>query len=198
MQHIQFLRINRGIHKNFKSLKRSDNHDANLTKTQTETHLLNSVNKIPLYHLMILLSSSVTPFARYIDIIAADTQYSRGRPKTTMEALRWSTAKSLDPLIQKKVFESIRWTRREREREKETKRGWNERRRNENEETRKRRRKRERERVKEDSLLIVRVGVSLMFLVSCVRGHRTDSSVSPAFKLPLDGRAHFRAWLNIY
>lgn len=52
---------------------------------------------------------------------------------------------------------------------------------------------RERERVKEDSLLIVRVGVSLMFLVSCVRGHRTDSSVSPAFKLPLDGRAHFRA-----
>lgn len=88
MQHIQFLRINRGIYKNFKSLKRSDNHDANLTKTQTETHLLNSVNKIPLYHLMILLSSSVTPFARYIDIIAADTQYSRGRPKTTMEALR--------------------------------------------------------------------------------------------------------------
>lgn len=65
---------------------------------------------------MILLSSSVTPFARYIDIIAADTQYSRGRPKTTMEALRWSTAKSLDPLIQKKVFESIRWTREERER----------------------------------------------------------------------------------
>lgn len=55
-----------------------------------------------------------------------------------------------------------------------------------------------REKVKKDSLWIVRVGVSLMFLVSCVRGHRTDSSVSPAFKLPLDGRAHFRAWLNIY
>lgn len=81
---------------------------------------------------MILLSSSVTPFARYIDIIAADTQYSRGRPKTTMEALRWSTAKSLDPLIQKKVFESIRWTREEREKErdepwiewKKTKREW--------------------------------------------------------------------------
>lgn len=79
---------------------------------------------------MILLSSSVTPFARYIDIIAADTQYSRGRPKTTMEALRWSTAKSLDPLIQKKVFESIRWTR-EKERVdepwiewKKTKREW--------------------------------------------------------------------------
>lgn len=101
-----------------------------ITKRQTKTHLLNRVNKIPLYHLMILLSSSVTPFARYIDIIAADTQYSRGRPKTTMEALRWSTAKSLDPLIQKKVFESIRWTREERERDepwiewKKTKREW--------------------------------------------------------------------------
>lgn len=48
---------------------------------------------------LLVLSLSVR---RYIDIIAADTQYSRGRPKTTMEALRWSTAKSLDPLIQKR------------------------------------------------------------------------------------------------
>lgn len=82
-----FLRINRAIHKNFKSLKHSDNH-ANGIKPRQRHTFLNSVNKIPLYHLMILLSSSVTPFARYIDIIAADTQYSRGRPKTTMEALR--------------------------------------------------------------------------------------------------------------
>lgn len=76
-----FLRINRAIHKNFKSLKYSDNHANGIKPRQRH-------NKIPLYHLMILLSSSVTPFARYIDIIAADTQYSRGRPKTTMEALR--------------------------------------------------------------------------------------------------------------
>lgn len=36
-----------------------------------------------------------------------DTQYNRERPKTTMEALRWSTVESLDPLIRKRCLNPL-------------------------------------------------------------------------------------------